>query len=48
MKIEEMSQRDMINCQVTDSHMDKFNATGMILCVFLRETGVRSRRKGNH
>ena len=46
MKIEEMSQGDMINCQVTD--MDKFNATGMILFVFLRETGVRSRRKGNH
>lgn len=34
---------DMINCQVTDT--DKFNALGMTLYVFLRETGVRGRRK---
>lgn len=44
-KQQEMSQGDMINCQVTD--MDKFHAFGMALYVFLRETGVSGRRKGN-
>lgn len=33
-----MAQGDVINRQVTD--MDKFNADGMILSPFLRQTGA--------
>lgn len=42
-KVQDISQGDTINCQVAD--MDKFNTDGMILSLFLRQTGAGVERR---